>query len=189
MKAKGINNSSLKTKKAIKDAFVELLYEHKQLDKIKISDLVTKANINRSTFYLHYDNIYNIAEEFGNDIIDNFLKQKKSENILETLNNITFYLKENEHIYQMLARSDYMQLFSPSSRKKLYSETKRNFQIHYNIHEPKLTLTTHFFIDTILNQFSKYFMYTDYPYSLDEINNYLKEIISVYLDYLDKIKK
>jgi len=186
MKAKDINNSSLKTKKAIKEAFIELLYEHKELDKVKVSNLVEKANVNRSTFYLHYDSIYDVAEDFGNDIIDAFLNQRKSKNIIETLNNIACYLKENENIYKMLANSDYTQLFSLISTKKLYDEAKNNIQMSYNIEEPKLTFIAHFFIDTMLNQYSKYFIYSDYPYSLDEINNYLKEIISIYLDYLDK---
>ncbi|RIL83445.1 TetR/AcrR family transcriptional regulator, partial [Staphylococcus cohnii] len=42
-----------KTQNAIKHAFIQLLNE-KDLDKITISDITHKADINRGTFYLHY---------------------------------------------------------------------------------------------------------------------------------------
>lgn len=188
MKAKNLNNSSIKTKKAIKDAFINLLFKYKQLDKIKVTDLVNRANINRSTFYLHYDSIYNVAEEFSNDIIDDFMQNGNYTDIYEYLDSITVYLKENEKIYKMLAHLDYSQLFSLKSRNKLYGEVEQSLKKHYKIEDDSyLFLTSTFLADAILNQFSKYFIYSDYPYSLNDIKEYLKEVVSIYSDYLSKL--
>ena len=43
-----------KSKQAIKEAFIELV-EIKGFDKVSVCDIATKANINRNTFYLHYE--------------------------------------------------------------------------------------------------------------------------------------
>lgn len=51
-----------KTKQALRDAFVRLL-GRKNLADITVSELTREANIDRRTFYLHYNNIYDIIDE------------------------------------------------------------------------------------------------------------------------------
>lgn len=53
------NRSTRKTKNAIENAFIELL-QKKSIDKIKISEIVDGANVNRSTFYVHYFDVYDL---------------------------------------------------------------------------------------------------------------------------------
>ena len=72
MKSKNLNNSSKKTKNLIKDTFAVMLAEKKELSKINVSELVKRANINRSTFYAHYDDIYGVAEDYENELISHF---------------------------------------------------------------------------------------------------------------------
>ncbi len=49
-----------KTKKAILDVFFEMTKE-KKLNEITIKELCAQADINKSTFYLHYRDIYDLA--------------------------------------------------------------------------------------------------------------------------------
>ncbi len=49
-----------KTRRAIKEAFMELR-KIKPLEKISIKELCEMANINKSTFYSHYENIYELS--------------------------------------------------------------------------------------------------------------------------------
>ena len=51
-----------KTKRAILTAFNELLQE-KPLDKISVTELAQRAEINKGTFYLHYTDIYALYQE------------------------------------------------------------------------------------------------------------------------------
>lgn len=48
--------SSIRSKQLIQKALIDLLQE-KQVDKITVSDVVRKAEINRGTFYAHYTDI------------------------------------------------------------------------------------------------------------------------------------
>lgn len=57
MKVKNLNASSVKTRNLIRDTFAELLYEKKNINKITVTELVQRADINRSTFYSHYDDV------------------------------------------------------------------------------------------------------------------------------------
>ena len=60
----------LKTKKSIYSALVELMKE-KSFEEIKVSDICTKALINRSTFYSHYKDKYELLAIWINDLKDN----------------------------------------------------------------------------------------------------------------------
>lgn len=60
----------LKTKKNKYSALVELMKE-KSFEEIKVSDICTKALINRSTFYSHYKDKYELLASWINDLKDN----------------------------------------------------------------------------------------------------------------------
>ena len=51
----------IKTKKLIKTALSELIQE-KGFDHVSITDLTQRANINKGTFYLHYQDKYDLLE-------------------------------------------------------------------------------------------------------------------------------
>lgn len=52
----------IKTERAIYNALIELL-KKKELEKITISELAEKAEINKATFYLHYSDIYSLYQD------------------------------------------------------------------------------------------------------------------------------
>jgi len=58
---------SLKTKRAIKDAFIRLMSE-KDISQITIKELALTADINRKTFYAHYNDIYDILDDIEDDL-------------------------------------------------------------------------------------------------------------------------
>lgn len=55
-----------KTQAAIKDAFIHLL-EEEDLDHITVSDITEAADINRGTFYLHYEDKYILLESMEDE--------------------------------------------------------------------------------------------------------------------------
>lgn len=56
-----------RTKKLLTEAFVELL-TYKKLNEITIKELCEKADVNRGTFYLHYQDIYDLKQQIEADI-------------------------------------------------------------------------------------------------------------------------
>lgn len=64
--AKAEYRSAIRSRKLINEALADLLQE-KPLDKITVTDVVTRADINRGTFYAHYRDIP--------DVVDHIIQQ------------------------------------------------------------------------------------------------------------------
>lgn len=109
MKAQNLNNSSKKTKKLIKKTFAEMLSEKKDLVKISVSELCKRADISRGAFYSHYDDIYGVAEEYENELIDAFFDNVRlvnSQNIMQFIDSIFEYIRQNNENYRLLCKSN-----------------------------------------------------------------------------------
>lgn len=70
MEAEGkkIDRRVVKTKRAIRSAFAQLLGQ-KDINEITIKDIADIADINRKTFYSHYNGIYQIVDEIEDEIV------------------------------------------------------------------------------------------------------------------------
>ena len=62
------NRKVKSTKKALKDALIELHFE-KKLSEISVSELCKLADVNRSTFYSHYTALTEIMDDIEQDFI------------------------------------------------------------------------------------------------------------------------
>lgn len=72
---KSSESKYLYTAKLMNQALIEIL-EKKDIDFISITEITKKAGVNRSTFYLHYDNVYDLLEEtienLNKEFVDGF---------------------------------------------------------------------------------------------------------------------
>ena len=87
MKVQGLNSSSKKTKNLIKKTFAELINEKKELSKITVTELVKRADITRSTFYTHYDDIYDVVNEYQMETIELLVSEDKVLNSIQDIYN------------------------------------------------------------------------------------------------------
>lgn len=61
----------LRTRRMIKNAFIELLDE-KELEQVSINMITRHANINRVTFYSHYRDMKDFLEKLADDMVEEF---------------------------------------------------------------------------------------------------------------------
>ncbi len=61
----------IKTKRAIRNAFAELLAQ-KEIDEITVKDIADTADINRKTFYHYYRGVYQVVDEIENEVVNAF---------------------------------------------------------------------------------------------------------------------
>ena len=99
-----------KTKKRIRNALLKCL-EEKKLEKITVKEICELADINRSTFYVHYSNplmLYNdIQRDFLNGLDYYFEKFENGEvNYNGFLRNMFQYFSEKRDIYLSLFKAD-----------------------------------------------------------------------------------
>lgn len=109
MKVKNLNNSSIKTRKIIKDTFIKMLSEKKEISKITVSDITKRADISRATFYAHFDDIYGVVQEFEEELIDNFFTNAKllaTDDYEKFFESIYLFMEKNDENYKMICKSN-----------------------------------------------------------------------------------
>jgi len=97
------------TKEDIKEALIQLLSEEK-FENISISKLCKRAGINRGTFYLHYEDKYQMIDSFKSEIISQlyiFLEKERESPRKFMLANF-YILRSNERLINALSQSHYI---------------------------------------------------------------------------------
>ncbi|EHI98391.1 TetR family transcriptional regulator [Clostridium sp. DL-VIII] len=82
-----------KTQQAIHSAFAKLLID-KNINDITIKELCEVADINKSTFYLHYKDIYDCADCLMNYVVDKTLKIMEPYDFTELVNHLPDIMDE-----------------------------------------------------------------------------------------------
>ncbi len=100
--------NALRSKKMLKDALIDLLSTGIKFEDITITMLITKADVNRGTFYNHYNNIMDVANEIKDELLKRlYASLEESLKTTRTIENlfegITKFFKENESVYKKLA--------------------------------------------------------------------------------------
>ncbi|WP_323705447.1 TetR/AcrR family transcriptional regulator [Mammaliicoccus sciuri] len=105
-----------KSKRAIKQAFIELLTEN-NLDRITIQQISDLADVNRGTFYLNYEDKYALLDEMENEQIEEIkgfvdirkmdLSTKTSDRFIEdfankVIKNVITHIEQNMEFYQVI---------------------------------------------------------------------------------------
>ena len=171
MKVQGLNSSSKKTRNLIKKTFAELMNEKKELSKITVTELVKRAEITRSTFYTHYDDIYEVINDYQLETIELLVSDDK---ILNSIKDIYDYfdeifdcLKKNEEIYKMLLASNGSLIFLEHLKRlageKIYNALKIILK-----NNKYLELDVNFYMNGVISELVKYFRGQS-DYSLEEI--------------------
>ena len=102
-----------KTKKAICEAFAELLVE-KELHKITVKEIIEKADISRVTFYNHYLDVYDLHDKFEESLMlemASLVLELESVPYSEVFSKIIGYVNENRAAFKMV--------FSPNGTNKM----------------------------------------------------------------------
>lgn len=94
----------IKTKMSIKNAFYELI-EEKPFSKITVRDIANQAMINRTTFYLHYQDKYELLAQLEDEILNELI------NLAEdvTLDYIQHCIKNNLPFPHLLREFEYIE--------------------------------------------------------------------------------
>ena len=111
MKEKQEYRSAIRSRKLIRQAFLELLKE-KDFEKITVTDIVKRAEINRSTFYAHYPDVMGMIDEIQDEILEYATTFFKEMNFSDLLDNpephykrIVKLVEDNLELYKLLYNS------------------------------------------------------------------------------------
>ena len=175
-----------RTKKMIRAAFVELLGEKKNMETITVGELAERADIAKSTFYNHYDDVYAVAEEFESELLAKLsavldeIELERSTEYDSYLKKIIVFLKANEDIYRKAMTSSDIRFFIEKLKNiiaKKIIEERVNLPFSDNKKERyvQIRFLTNACVDTMVDYFRGTLELT-----LDEVGEIMIAMLSEY---------
>lgn len=172
----------LKTKAAIKFACKNLLLDKKNT-RITITELAKTANIDRKTFYLHYDSIDGIIREKLKDNLSELEElliehgiSKGRFNTNTIISSMNTYIEKDIDFYKALLRKRDSQFFSTELEKILSTIFIQDWTNASNISAKELSIYCNFIVSGITDVYMDWFL-DNKAVSLNELGDTLSNII------------
>lgn len=156
--------SAIRSRKMIREAFLELLKE-KEINKITVTDVVKKADLNRSTFYAHYSDIRAITEEMENEVIEKMMELLKKFELVNFFNNptpllleVSRFLENNQELYKILLKINDAETFLKKLKKLFADYMLSDTDIPEYLKDSKMvSLRISYFAGGIINMYQDWF--------------------------------
>ena len=184
-------NKYFNTAKKMNDALIRLL-ETKDYEYITIKEICRIASVNRSTFYLHYENMNDLLEETIRSLNSSFnshFKSKENENTIifkdsledlllindENLIPYLNFIKENKNIYKVL--KNHPELFNANKTyeemfRKIFVPIMKRFGLDEKWHKYLMDFYISGLTSIILD-----WVYDDCKIPVQEVSDFIKGLI------------
>lgn len=179
------------TAKKMNDALIALL-ETKEYEYITIKEICNIANVNRSTFYLHYSNMNDLLEETIKSLnlsFNSHFKSKENESTIISKDNLEDlllinddnlipylnFIKENKNIYKVL--KNHPQLFNANKTydlmfRKLFVPIMKRFGLDEKWHKYLMDFYIYGLTSIVLD-----WVYDDCKIPVQEVSDFIKGLI------------
>ena len=179
------------TAKKMNDALITLL-ETKEFEYISIKEICHIANVNRSTFYLHYSNMNDLLEETIKSLnlsFNSHFNSRENENTMISKDNLEDLLlindenlipylnviKENKNIYKVL--KNHPQLFNANKTyeqmfRKLFVPIMNRFGLDEKWHKYLMDFYISGLTSIVLD-----WVYDDCKIPVQEVSDFIKGLI------------
>ncbi len=156
--------SAIRSRKMIRESFLELLKE-KDISKITVTDIVNKADLNRSTFYAHYMDVRAITEEMENEVINKMIEILKKFEFKNFFNNptpllleVSRFLESNQDIYKILLKVNEAESFLKKLKNEFAKYMMSDTDIPEYLKDSKMVnLRISYFAGGIINMYQDWF--------------------------------
>lgn len=101
------------TRMVIRESFIQL-HAVKPLSQITVKDICDRAQINRSTFYRNYNDVYDLKEQLESEMLNTMLAMIRERSLENTEQTVLFILKEMKQ-----QQTRYTTLHTPPSAQLL----------------------------------------------------------------------
>lgn len=159
---KSVNDRrTIRTKKAIREAFTALIIE-KEYEEITVTELAERANINRKTFYSHYDCIEDVLYELQIGIVEKLIEIYKKHNsglfdVQSFTVTLSEMLSENYMLYRRLVVANSYRFFSRGIKDTLKQAIMEQFVLRVNVKEEVLDFVTEFCVSGLFKVYKTWF--------------------------------
>lgn len=153
-----------RTQTALKEAFRTLALKYPRYRDITVKELTSVANINRKTFYLHFDSIDDLAETFVQEGADKILAlidpQDFKKNISQPgliFDRLVTYFRQSEAFHRVILLNDDYSFLSRKIHAAVVAGLTTTIQTNYHLSAIDAKVCSSFLIHNNLTFFRLYF--------------------------------
>lgn len=176
--------NAIRSRRMIRQAFIELMKE-KDLDKITVTDIISRADLNRGTFYAHYQDTRAVIEQIENEIIDKMLEflsefhfKSFFQNPLPLLLKVARYLEEDEEYFRVLINSRGSEQFLIKLKSRFVAYMAMDTDVQDELKKsPEFIIRAHFFAGGVVGLYQAWFR-GEIDYSFNELSLTISKIIT-----------
>lgn len=146
----------MKTRQLIQSTYFELLRE-KKLGKITVSEIARKANIDRKTFYLHYDSVEEILKSICRDKVDELMMIVQENHLddngnplIELFEIMTEMVKNNLEFFRFIAENPEYDYFFDQIKEILVTSIEQKYQQLFRLTAQELRFYSEFYVSGII---------------------------------------
>ena len=170
-----------KTRAAIQKAYLELLMEKKSM-KMTITELARKANIDRKTFYLHYDTTDDVLRDYTQQLISRLLSLLERQDFFnQNFNTVSLYsamnqiISDNLAFFQHIANMDYYGSFWEQSKEALTLGICNMYKNKVLVSEDVMKLYSRFVLTGTLETYREW-LKGNLSFSIEELGMLTSEV-------------
>lgn len=172
----------VKTKKGIYSALVELL-ESSSFEDIKVSEICTKAMINRSTFYAHFEDKYELLDSLIKEmkkLLKSLLKENPNisntkEYYMEVIKILVDHIEEKKNFYIAVAANNRTSIAMDMIYDALEEDVSERLSKEQKSHIPSQFIS-YFYLGAIFN-IGQQWIRNKCRYTKEEIISYIDALI------------
>lgn len=183
MAEKGLNRNAQRSICLLKEAFMELLAE-KPYESITVSNVARKADLNRGTFYAHFDNVDDLMRSVMSDTADTiseFLSKAVESGFLEdplpVLAQVGAYLDQNRELTRKLVESRSVEPFVLALESRFREWVQQRIPARTAEEKLACAMLTDYLAGGVLQTYRSWLV-GEYPgVEIEEVNKYLGEFV------------
>ena len=173
----------IKTKRNIYNALLDLMRE-KSFEEIKVSDICDKALVNRSTFYAHFEDKYellsNLIQDMKNELSNELKKNKNinstKEYYIEMMKLFLNHIEEKKDSYIAMAINNKNSILSDIIYDAIDHDIIYNLDKFDNNNTIPNNIIAKFYLGAVVNV-ALYWINNINKYSKEDMINYLSILI------------
>lgn len=174
--------NSIQTKKKIASAYLHLLIENPSA--ISVTEIVKKAELNRGTFYLHFDNVKAVEKHIESELAENFkdleldFRQVQIDQTPEIiLNKFNEILMKDIDFYRLFIRAASETNLMETIKKSLLISISNNFKVmRYVMNYERFKTVVQYIAGGAINVYTDWFK-GNINCTLEELSNNLVLLI------------
>ena len=169
-----------RTQKSLRNALIELILE-KHYDAISVQNIIDRADIGRSTFYLHFRDKEDLFRGDWQRLLEYFVTQITPENLqagrIFPIRELFEHLKDFHHLYRALVKSGKIDQLFGYGQKYLAGRIEMRFHTDFSIEtQTTIPILANYLASEVFSQL-KWWLDNDMPHPPEQMDKIFHRLL------------